>query len=176
VFALLFFLLAGGLPGIINYWIYAAGNYLPEAAHITGDILVSLAGFFSFVAALAGRASATGKLVGALLALVYIGLTIYLLYGGVQDFTGYTNYLLIALAYFSMFLSWGLGRPFRGPGYFGLLILLFVGFLDALVIFIPGVASNYAGIVAIETITFALSVSLVVGLSAERAGERVASV
>ncbi len=153
------------MPAILDYYVSSSGAYVPELAHVTGDILVSLAGLFSFIAALAGRAGAGGKAFGALFALVYVGVAIYLIYGGVHDFDGYSNDLLLGITYFALFLSWALGRPFRGPGYFGLLLLLFIGVLGALIAFIPGIVSNYAAYLAIEDVVFGLSVWLVVGLS-----------
>lgn len=164
-FALIFFLISGILPGLIDFWIYAAGNYVPQASHIVSVILIIITALFSLGAAAAGRASPGGKAAGVLLPFVYAGVAVFLVYGGVPDYTGYTNDLLLGIVYFSLFLSWALGRPFRGPGFFGLLIALVVGVLGALVVFIPGVGSNYAGSLAIQDVIFALSVWLVVGLS-----------
>lgn len=164
VFALIFFLLANVVPGLLGYAINAAGGNATGVQWLAVT-LVSLTGLMAFVAALAGRAGGGGKAFGALFAIGYVALAVFLLFGGVRDLDGYTNDLLLVLSYYSLYLSWALGRPFRGRGYFGLLLLLVVGVIGAFIEFIPGIRNSYLGYIAIADIVFALSVWMTVGLS-----------
>jgi peptidyl-prolyl cis-trans isomerase B (cyclophilin B) len=166
VFALLSFLLANAAPPLVEYAVYSAGGESLAGTNILSCILISLAGLFLLIAALAGRAGAAGKTFGALFALAYVGIAIFLVFGGVRDFYGYTNSALLGLAYLLLFLSWGLGRPFRGPGYFGLLILVLVVSAWDLVQLIPSLHFNYVGYLAASIAVFAGSLWLTVGLSA----------
>ncbi len=164
-FALIFFLLSGVIPTLAEYAVYSAGTSLPYLGRGLAIVLISLTGFFALIAGLAGRAPATGKTFGALLALTYTGIAIFLQFGGIVDFNGFDNALLLGITYLTLFVSWACGRPFSGRGYFGLLVLVFVGVVGALVEFIPSIRSNYLGYLAIQDVVFAVSVWLTVGLS-----------
>jgi len=165
VFALIFFLLAHVVPSVILYSVYSSGANLPELARGVAVALICLAGLMAFIAALAGRSGDAGKTFGAVFAIGYAALAIFIVYGGVSDFDGYTNDVLLVLSYFALYLGWAFGRPLRGRGYFGLPLLLVVGVIAAFIEFIPGIRSNFLGYLAIEGVVFALSVWIVVGLS-----------
>jgi hypothetical protein len=165
VVALVCFVLANTAPSLINYAVYSAGVSLPYLVRVLTVALISLAGLFILIAAASGRAPAAGKTFGAVFALVYVVLAVWLQFGGMLVLNGYANEILFALSTIALFVSWGLGRPFRGPGYFGLLVLIGVTVIRVLIQFIPNVLPNYAGYLALQGLIFGVSVWLTVGLS-----------
>lgn len=165
VLALLCFVLAGIVPSLVSYSAYSAGNYVPEFGNILSDTFVGATGFFAFIAALAGRATPAGKFLGAILALAYVGLMIFLVYGGVFEPTGYANEVLLGCAYLALFLSWGLGRPFRGPGYAGVIVLALVILISDLLAPLDLGGGNTFAYLGVLYAIFGVSTWLVVGLS-----------
>ncbi|MEJ1229651.1 MAG: hypothetical protein WDM88_01885 [Galbitalea sp.] len=103
---------------------------LPGAELATLATLQCFVGFFALLAAAAGNASGGAKAGGVLFALVYVALAM------TQDFTlvfatSLIEYEIVnASVYLALFLSWAVGRPFRGPGYAGILFLAAFEFAD----------------------------------------------
>jgi hypothetical protein len=160
---LVFFLLAELGPG----WFQLAGAqstvYQPEIVRGFTAGLIGLTGLFALISALAGSAGPAGKLFGAVFALAYTGSTIFLLFGFYGDLI--TTLLVLGVASASLFLSWGLGRPFRGPGYLGLLVLLVVSVLVGFLPFVPGIQSSAVLWLAAISAATALALWIVVGSS-----------
>jgi hypothetical protein len=89
-----------------------------------------LTGLFALLSALVGKASTGAKVGGVLLSLVYVTLAVVmdvpaLIIAGVLNYPLLWNGALLAL-----YLSWAVSRPFRGPGYFGTLILIALALLS----------------------------------------------
>lgn len=165
VVTLVFFLLAELAPGWLQLANSNGSNYLPELWRGSTVALVSITGLFALISAVAGRAGAAGKTLGALLAITYVAVYMVILYAPINDYTGNTTSVLLGVAYLSLYLSWAFGRPFRGNGYFGLLVLIAASVLLGLLQYIPGITSSYSGWMAVISLAVVVGVALVVGLS-----------
>jgi hypothetical protein len=123
-----------------------------------------LVGFFALLSVVAGRASAGAKIGGVLLVLAYITLAM------VEDFTplyysgGYVFLFVDSSLYGLLYLGWAVSRPFRGPGYFGILILIALEFVSYYLS--PAIynAAGQAGLILIALVN-ALFVLAVIGFS-----------
>lgn len=87
-------------------------------------------GFFALLAAVAGKASGGSKVGGALFALGYVILAMIENFTPLVSGVSYAYNFVDATLYLLLFLSWGVSRPFRGPGYFGILILIALEFVN----------------------------------------------
>jgi hypothetical protein len=120
------------VPAIMSMLPPTGNEY--ELQNGVGATLECLVGSFALLAAVTGRASGGAKFGGALLALGYITLAM------LDDFTGlfYNTTVTLELAgsmsMLLLFLSWAVSRPFRGPGYFGVLVLIALEFADAYIV------------------------------------------
>jgi hypothetical protein len=104
---------------------------VPYEAVIAAEIVISVVvGFFMLLAAAVGRAPSAGIAVGILLAIAYPGataLSIFILGPTSTSDVAYVAQAVIPPAV--LFLCWGAGRPFRGGGYAGILVLVVVSIL-----------------------------------------------
>jgi len=111
------------------------------AINVTGGMLLAL---FMLIAAVVGSARPGGKALGVMFALAFALLT--LLGDFVPGFAAWPNGAVVinASCALMIFISWGAGRPFRGPGWVGLLI--FVAFEFANYYSQVGIESNVVGV------------------------------
>ena len=119
------------VPAIMSMLPPTTNEY--ELQNGVGATLECFVGFFALLAAVTGRASGGAKLGGALLALGYITLAM------LDDFTRlfYTTVnpeLASSTIMLLLFLSWAVSRSFRGPGYFGILVLIALEFADVYIV------------------------------------------
>ena len=121
------------------------------AINVTGAMLLAL---FMVIATAVGSAGPGGKAIGVIFALAFAVLT--LLADFVPGFSAwqYGSVVINAICALTIFMSWGAGRPFRGPGWAGLLV--FVAFEFA----------NYYSQVGIESTVVGLPEGLYLALEA----------
>jgi Domain of unknown function (DUF4190) len=101
-----------------------------QAETVVQTSLDVLTGLFALLSAFVGKAGSGAKVGGVLLALVYVAGAVVmdvpaLSIAGVLNYSLLWNGALLAL-----YLSWAVSRPFRGPGYFGILILIGLALLS----------------------------------------------
>ncbi|HEX3680298.1 MAG TPA: DUF4190 domain-containing protein [Galbitalea sp.] len=122
-FIMLLFLLSTILvPAVMQLLPPTDNEY--ELQRDTLATLQVLTGLLALLSALPGRASGGAKFGGVLFALGYIALTMTedftsVLYGIEFDLLFYDG-----LGFLLLFLCWAVARPFRGPGYLGILFIL----------------------------------------------------
>jgi hypothetical protein len=121
------------------------------AVEIVGGMLLDL---FLLLAAVTGSAGAGGKALGVTFALVNAGITLIEAFDPQAMQWTNSSTVMNAFAALALFLSWATGRPFRGPGYFGLFVLALFEVL------------NYYSDYGIETTVFGLGGAVLVGLVA----------
>jgi hypothetical protein len=122
VITLLFLLATVIVPAILSM-LPPTGDEI-DLQRYTLAALEVFVGLFALLSAVAGKASSGAKLGGVLFALGFIALTL------TEEFTtalysvaiGYR--LADTTVYLLLFLCWAVSRPFRGPGYFGIIVLI----------------------------------------------------
>lgn len=112
----------------------AALQVLSVGLWLVSGISATIAGFTS-------RTTAGRRVGGGLLGVLYLLLLLLAFLGGFSG-TYWLSYGTI-LAPLALFFSWAIARPFRGPGYFALLIGIAVSALGFAVGLIPPVQYNY---------------------------------
>ena len=132
VTTLLLFLLTIIVPAIMSALPPTDNEYALQNG--IGATLEVFTGFFALLAAVAGPARGGARWGGAILALGYITLAM------IDDFTRFFYASTLTLEFggsfvvLLLFLSWAVSRPFRGPGYFGILVFAALEFADALLV------------------------------------------
>lgn len=141
----------------------SSGSYPPEGAYTAvTSVTAVVVGLLMLIAAGVGTASGPGKAMGALLAIAYPATVIIqatVPYGG---YDAVTPHLVPLLAPLVLFLSWGAGRPFRGPGYGAVLVVAVLGFASQ---FVSPAIGGYAQYAILYAAVLATSLAIVVLLS-----------
>ena len=126
-----------------------SGAYV--AVEVTGGMLLALA---LLIAAATGSAGAGGKALGITFALANAVITLVEAFDP-QAMAWQNSFIVMnAFAALALFLSWGAGRPFRGPGYIALLVFAVFEVL------------NYYSDYGIESTVFGVGGAVLVGLVA----------
>lgn len=146
----------GGVILMSSLEIASYTNGIPYQAVTGTDVSIAVVvGLFMMIAAAVGRAGAGGKAVSVLLAIAYPGavaLSDYVLAPTAPNAATSIAQAMIAPAV--LFLCWGVGRPFRGAGYVGLLVVIVTSLLR----------SNVSTVLGNTTATYEVMLMLASGI------------
>lgn len=133
VIAVITYLIGALVVGILEVT-ENTGSVPYGAVNATEVVFAAFVGLFMLLAAAVGKASDVGKFFSIILALCYPGavaLSDYVLGPSSNSDVAYTAQAIIAPAI--LLLVWGTGRPFRGGGYAGLLLVIVVSIMHTYV-------------------------------------------
>lgn len=179
---LILYALFVAVPALVTAIAYSSGNFSGlSAGTVSSVVFAVLTGVFAALAGFTAPQSPGRKVAAGLLGIAFIifpTLTALLASGGLGfglgTGFGVGSALITPLV---LFLSWAIARPFRGRGYFALLIGTALIFAGGFAYLIPGLYSNYLGGTIASVVFSLITIGATVGsaVAFENAAARSAS-